>query len=100
MNLKTIKFIAKTISWRALYKEPTWFFMYHLPFVLTCIVQSFNKPLHENLFFNTKIYDGMTRNDFIKGQLVSFLYKLGTIRRYYWEDDDGRGYFIGCLDDD
>ena len=100
MNLKTIKFIAKIISWREIYKAPIWFFKYHIPFILTCIVQAFNKPLHENIYFNHRIYDGMTRNDFIKGELVRFLYKLKAIKQHHYEDDDGRGYFIGCLDDD
>lgn len=42
----------------------------------------------------------MNRNDFKKGHLIQFLYNIGAIKQPdNWDDDDGRGYFIGRKDD-
>jgi hypothetical protein len=60
------------------------------------------KPVPEYLkpANNTKVWDGLTRNDFKKGDLISFLYKIGAIKRLTYAEDDGRAYFIGDLDED
>jgi hypothetical protein len=50
--------------------------------------------------FNHKIYDGLTSNDFKKGQLIVFAHRLGAIKQLTAEEDDGRAYFIGSSDDD
>lgn len=74
----------------------------HMPWIIRCLFQTPIKPGYKNLYFNTRIYDGCTRNDFIKGNLVQFLYQLGTIKQpksYHSDHNDGRGYFIGYQDD-
>ena len=97
----TRKFIVKLINIDELFRSPKWWFKTHLPFVSKVITQSFYKPIHENIYYTRTIYDGMSRNDFKKGDLINFLHDVGAIKMFKQEDDDdGRGYWIGCLDDE
>lgn len=98
--LQTIKFIAKQIQWKTMITNPLWFFSMHFPHMFSSIVEAPFMPRHKNHYWNTRIYDGLTRNDFIKGDLIEKLHKMGCIKKLDWESDDGRGYFIGCTDDD
>lgn len=73
----------------------------HAPYIITCLFQTLYKPHSKNLLFNSKVWDGMTRNDFKKGNFAEFLYKLKAIKQpLNYQDDDGRGYFIGRQDDE
>lgn len=69
-------------------------------FFLKGSIELLTKEYHQNIFFNTKIYDGLNKNDFKKGELIQILYKLKAIKRVEWEDDRFRSYFIGSIEDD
>ena len=70
--------------------------------MLKSLFACFNKNDWRNPIWNTRVYDGMTRNDFKKGTLIEFLYKIEIISQpYNHESDlDGRGYWIGWQNDD
>lgn len=72
----------------------------HIPFILKCLWACPTQPHWKNPFWNARVYDGQTRNDFKKGDFALFLYKLRVIKKLNYDDDDGRGYYIGYLDDD
>jgi hypothetical protein len=92
--------IVKNIQFITIVRNPWWALTMHLPWIFKCLVQVPFTANYKNSFFNSKIYDGMTRNDFIKGEFTQFLFKLKIIKRFDWDHDDGRGYFIGYLDDE
>jgi hypothetical protein len=95
-----VVFLYKNIQITGLTKKSFW--SYHLPHMIECcfyIVKA-GQLDYSNPHYNSRIYDGLTRNDFIKGNLILFLYKLKIIKQFKYEDDpDGRGYWIGNLDD-
>ena len=99
-TLKTIKYIVKGFNWTSAFVSPKWFFLMHLPYILKCLFSLLYTEAHKTLYWNSKVYDGMTRNDFKKGELIQLLYKIGAIKKYDWDHDDGRGYFIGLLEDE
>jgi hypothetical protein len=104
--MQAIKFIGKILystQWGQIYGAPKWFWTMHFPYIIKCLFQTlYVRPHYKNYFYNTRVYDGRTKNDFKKGHLLQFLYKLGCIKRYNSDDpcDDGRSYFIGHLDDE
>lgn len=101
-SLKTIKYIVESIQWHTMLRSKWWFFSMHAPYIITCLFQTLYKPHSKNLFFNSKVYDGMNRNHFKYGLMYEFLYKLKAIKRpkSYKDAVDGRGYFIGYEDDE
>ena len=100
-TLKTIKYIVNDVQWDAITRSPWWFISIHLPYIITCILQAPFRPHYKNLYFNSRIYDGLSRNGFKKGRLIEFLFKVGAIKQpKSWADDpDHRAYWIGSLDD-
>lgn len=99
-TLKTIKYIVEDFNWTGVFTSPKWFFTLHLPYLYKCLLSLLFKSHWQSLYWNSKVYDGMTRNDFKKGELIQLLYKIGAIKKYDWDHDDGRGYFIGLLEDE
>ena len=100
MIIKSIGKVCSDIQWDSLRKSPWWFINIHIPYIVKAFTQSFYLPLHKNIMYNHKIWDGQTSNDFKVGHLIEFVYKLGGIGRLPYVEDDGRGYFIGYLDED
>lgn len=72
----------------------------HMPYIIRCLWACRTNPFWKNPYWNSIVYDGQTRNDFKKGDFLRFLRKLRIIRKFNHEDDDGRGYHIGYLDDE
>ena len=99
-RLKIIKSIVSIINLTAALRNPAWFFRHHLPYILKALYQAFIFPIHKNIFYNIRVHDGFSRNDYIKANLVIDLYRLGIIKQLEYGEDDGRGYFIGYLDDE
>ena len=79
-----------------------WCLTRYYPSILFYYWQNIFIPKHKTLRYNTSVYDGMSRNDFVRGNLLTFLSKLGAIKRFKVDDPevDGRWYFIGSIDDD
>ena len=114
MIIKSIAEVFKTMQWRTLiglesysnrmlFRLSTfiWAWTMHTPYIVRAFVQSFYRPLHKNIIYNHKVWDGQTPNDFKRGNLIEFVYKLGGIKQFSWHDeDDGRGYYIGYSDED
>ncbi len=116
--LKTVRMIIKSIvkfedeiQWTALFGRAEhkhnkfnsffWFWTMHVPYLSIAFIHCFYRPLHKNIMYNHKVWDGQTPNDFRRGNLIEFVYKLGGIKQLSWHDeDDGRGYFIGYSDED
>ena len=100
-SLKIIKYIVKDIQWIALLRSPKWFWLIHFPFIAVCLLQALYKERSKNLYFNHKIYDGLTRNDFIMSDLLVFLCKLKIIKKPSENHDPySMGYFIGYQEDE
>lgn len=101
-SLKTIKYIVKQIDFPGVIRSPKWFFTMHLPHMIKCMIEAFYKPHSKNLYFNSRFYDGLSRNGFKKGNLISFLHKIGVVKKpYSYEKNVNRiGYFIGYQDDE
>lgn len=99
-TIQTLKYIVRQIQWDSFRRAPWWFLSIHVPYMLRCIWSARTNPMWKNPYWNSRVYDGLTRNDFKKGEFVSFLYKLRIIEKFDYEDDDGRGYFIGYQNDD
>jgi hypothetical protein len=73
----------------------------HIKYKLLFLYQRLSgMPLHKTIVWNSKVWDGQTRNDFQRGRFVEFLYKVGAIKQLSYYEDDGRGYFIGYSDED
>jgi len=114
MIIKSIAEVSKSGQWRTFigfesyvnkpkFKVTTflWAWTLHAPYICRAFIQSFYLPLHKNIMYNHKVWDGQTSNDFKRGHLIEFVYKLGGIKQLSWNDeDDGRGYFIGYSDED
>jgi hypothetical protein len=103
--LEGIKALIFKTQWRGMLHvlplSRSWFWRMHLPYMLKYAFQSLYMHQYKTYYYNSRIYDGQTRNDFIKGELISFLGKLDAIRKYNFDEDpDGRWYWIGNLDDE
>lgn len=58
------------------------------------------KSIHENPYWNTVVYDGLTHNDFKIGNLIRFLHSVGIIKKpRTWRDDPNLAYWLGSEDD-
>jgi hypothetical protein len=78
-----------------------WYFAHQLPSVIFYAYQLTHMPMYKTKRHNTRVWDSFTMNDFKKGNLIEFLSKMNAIKRYTFEDaPDGRGYFIGYIDED
>lgn len=101
-TLRTIRYIVNDVQWTSIYESPWWFLTIHLPYVALCLVQALYRPGYKNLYFNSKIYDGLSRNGFKKGNMIQLLHRLRAIKKPESprKDIDGRGYFIGYQNDE
>lgn len=96
--------IFKRFNLKSILREPKWWLTIQLPFLLICVFELLYKKPYKNRYYNSRIYDGFTRNDFYKGSLMQFLFRLNIIKQAesYNSDNypDFRSYFIGYRDDD
>jgi hypothetical protein len=93
--------IFSHIQWKALLQNPKWFFTMHFPYIVKGLIQSIYIPRHKNIIYNSRVWDGMTRNDFIKGELIRFLGKIQITKKpQKWEDDPNLAYWLGSIEDD
>jgi hypothetical protein len=93
--------ILKAIQWKEF--RGSWFWVKHLPYMAKCIPSAIFLPKHKSRYYNIPIYDGLTRNQFRKGNLITFLGQIKAIKQLPESSigsDDGRWYWIGVLDDE
>jgi hypothetical protein len=93
--------IVSSLQYKEALRVWSWFISVHFPFYMICIIQLAYKPIHKNIYYNSTIYDGMTRNDFRKGSLIRFLGKIEVTEvPYNYDDDPNKAYWTDCINED
>ncbi len=65
--------------------SPRWFFNVRFPYLLRCLFQDPRKPRWKRVEWNTKVYDGMSRNQFVIGdKFITVCNKLKLEQDCYW----------------